>query len=409
MSAALLVDRVVVGDGAVLGPSTVVVGSDGRIARIVPGHASGLAEREVRFGKDTTLLPGFIDTHVHLSIFSGDYQLDLVRLTAEDRALGALAAAQGLVRAGFTTLRSAGDADALGFASFAVARAVDSGVFEGPRIVGAGHYISVTGGGGDVSAFRGRCVAADGLVADGAEEMRLAVRRELRGGADWIKLLATGAFMAASARDSPEFTHVTEAELRACVEEASLRGVPVMAHAHGARGIELCARAGVRSIEHGSFIDDAGIDACLQNDVYLVPTLQVGHFDFSAATMQERSMRLMRETSERHRRCIRRAVQRGVKLALGSDYCGWNPALSAREFAHMAAVGLSPAEAVRAGTLGAAEMLRLERDIGSVHVGKCADLVVVAGDPLADLTLLETAVVAVFRNGKQVAMQSAKL
>ncbi len=414
MSVALLVDRVVVGTGAVLGPSTVVIGEDGRISRVVAGHdsAAKAAARVVRFGKNSTLLPGFIDTHVHLSIFSGDYQLDLLRVSPEDRALRSLAAAQGLLRAGFTTVRSAGDADALGFPSLAVGRAVERGLFEGPRVVGAGHYISVTGGGGDVSAFQGRCasvVAADGLVADGPEGMRLAVRRELRGGADWIKLLATGAFMAAAARDSPELTHVSEEELRACVEEAARRGVPVMAHAHGARGIEQCARAGVRSIEHGSFIDDAGIDACLANGVYLVPTLQVGQHDFSASAMQERSMRLMRETNARHLACIRRAIERGVKVALGSDFCGWQPSLSAREFALLAAAGLSPAEAIRAGTLGAAEMLRLEHEIGSVEAGKCADLVVVAGDPLADLALLETGVVAVFRNGRQVALQNAKL
>jgi imidazolonepropionase-like amidohydrolase len=409
MSVALLVDRVVVGNGAVLGRSTVVVGEDGRIARVLSGHGTVAAAKAVRFGPDSTLMPGFIDTHVHLSIFSGDYQLDLLRVSPEDRALGSLAAAQGLLRAGFTTVRSAGDADAMGFPSLAVGRAVERGLFEGPRVVGAGHYISVTSGGGDVSAFPGRAIAADGLVADGPEAMRVAVRRELRGGADWIKVLATGAFMASAAGDSPEHTHVTDAELHAIVDEATRRGVPVMAHAHGARGIELCARAGVRSIEHASFIDDAGIDACLANGVYIVPTLQVGDFDFSSSAMQERSVRLLHQTKERHIACMRRAAQRGVKMALGSDYCGWKPSLSAREFAHLAAVGLSPAEAIRAGTLGAAEMLRLERDIGSVEVGKCADLVVVDGNPLADLSVLETGVTTVFRNGRQVTMQTARL
>lgn len=171
--AVLLVDRVVVGTGAVLGPSTVTVDEKGRIARVAPGHeASPHQGRVFRFPPGCTLLPGFIDAHVHLSIFSGQYQMDVMTMSPEDRALGSLAAAQGLLRAGFTTLRSAGDADSLGFASFAVARAVAKGSFVGPRIVGAGHYISVTGGGGDLCAFQGRCsgaLAADGLVADGVE------------------------------------------------------------------------------------------------------------------------------------------------------------------------------------------------------------------------------------------------
>ncbi len=240
------------------------------------------------------------------------------------------------------------------------------------------------------------------LIHTRPQGMRLAVRKELKGGSDWIKILATGAFMASSARDSPELTHFSQAELAACVEEARGRGVPVMAHAHGARGIAMCARAGVRSIEHGSFVDEEGIAACVQNGVFLVPTLHVSEHDFSDCAFQERSMQLMRATRERHLACMRAAVRGGVRIVLGSDFCGWPPHRSAREFAHLVGIGMTAHESIRAGTLVAAEMLELEGEIGSVEEGKWADLVVVSGNPLEDVVLLETNVVAVFRSGEAV-------
>lgn len=249
---AILVDRVIVGDGiTVLGPSTVWI-KDGMIERLTTGRAQVFPPHTQvhSFPSGSTLLPGFIDTHVHLSIESGEYQLDLLRKTREDRALLALWAARKLLQEGFTTLRSAGDADSAGVASFAVQRAAERGLFLSPRIVGAPHYISITGGGGDLS-FQGcpHLPVRDGLVADGVEGMQLAVRQELKMGADWIKILVTGAFMASSPGDSPENSHFSQEELHAVVQEATRRNVPVMAHAHGARGITESAKAGVRSIE----------------------------------------------------------------------------------------------------------------------------------------------------------------
>jgi len=200
------------------------------------------------FDEDCTVLPGFIDCHVHLTIFEDDYQLDHLRLSSAAKGLRALKAAQGLLHAGFTTVRSAGDADKY-YPSFAVAKSIEKGEFVGPRIVGAGHYISVTGGGGDINFFSADncpCCVADGVIADGKEQMIAAVRKEIKYGSDWIKILATGAFMSAStgAKDSPENTHMSYEEIRACVEEANRRQVHVMVHAHGSEGIELAANAG---------------------------------------------------------------------------------------------------------------------------------------------------------------------
>lgn len=248
----LVVDNIITAtyETAMVGVHTVVVDEQsGLIHSIVAGDGTNLqGVTLVKCPAGSTILPGFIDCHVHLTIFEDDYQLDHLRLSSAAKALRALKAAQGLLAAGFTTVRSAGDADSF-FPSFAVAKSIEKGEFTGPRIVGAGHYISVTGGGGDInflSPDNCPCCNADGVIADGKEQMILAVRKEIKYGSDWIKILATGAFMSAStgAKDSPENTHMSEEELRACVEEANRRQVHVMAHAHGADGIIKASNAG---------------------------------------------------------------------------------------------------------------------------------------------------------------------
>ncbi len=239
-----------VSDSINSGKVTIVINeATGIIEDILQGEPEEQSGLEVfTFDEDCTVLPGFIDCHVHLTIFEDDYQLDHLRLSSAAKGLRALKAAQGLLQAGFTTVRSAGDADKY-YPSFAVAKSIEKGEFVGPRIVGAGHYISVTGGGGDINFFSADncpCCVADGVIADGKEQMIAAVRKEIKYGSDWIKILATGAFMSAStgAKDSPENTHMSHEEIRACVEEANRRQVHVMAHAHGAEGIALAANAG---------------------------------------------------------------------------------------------------------------------------------------------------------------------
>lgn len=180
----------------------------------------------ITFPPGSTLLPGFIDCHVHLTIGTDDYQLDHLRLSSADKALRALKSAQSLLQVGFTTIRTAGDADVY-YPSFALARSIASGDFVGPRIVGAGHYISVTGGGGDInfmSPDNCGCCSADGLIANGKDEMIKAVRTEIKYGSTWIKVLATGAFMSASTNDvdSPENSHFSQEELEAVVQGMSL-------------------------------------------------------------------------------------------------------------------------------------------------------------------------------------------
>lgn len=336
----IVVDHLINGidEDTIVGPLVVVIDeSTGTITSINFGDGSNLHDINlIRFPPGATLLPGYIDCHVHLTIFEDDYQLDHLRLSSASKALRALKAAQGLLQAGFTTVRSAGDADVY-FPSFAVAKSIEKGEFTGPRIVGAGHYISVTGGGGDINFFAADscpCCNADGVIADGKDQMILAVRKEIKYGSDWIKLLATGAFMSAStgAQDSPENTHMSEEEIRACVEEANRRQVHVMAHAHGADGIAKAANAGeatlqpitsrcrtrtycharydavagCRSIEHASYIDAAGIEACLRNGTWIVPTFMIGEYYDSAGSKtgaQDRMIQLAQQTRERYCTC----------------------------------------------------------------------------------------------------------
>lgn len=369
-----------------------------------------LMQRDIEliiFPDGTTCLPGFIDCHVHLTIGTDDYQLDHLRLSSADKALRALKAAQGLLHAGFTTVRTAGDADTM-FSTFALNRSIMKGDFVGPRIFGAGHYISVTGGGGDINFLSKdscSCCATDGRIADGVDEMVKAVREEIKFGSDWIKILVTGAFMSASTnrKDNPENTHFSEKELRVVVEEASRRQVPVMAHAHGAEGIRMAAEAGCRSIEHASFIDQAGIDACLANNVWIVPTFLIGVYydDMGSVTgHQDRMIELQTAGNERYRDCIRTAVDAGVKVALGSDFVGWDPSITAREFEYLVTWGgLTPWQSICAGTCSAADMLD-QPQLGRVKAGCIADLVVVNGNPLEDIKVLANNVAFVMKGGK---------
>ena len=339
---------------------------------------------------DATLLPGFIDAHIHPLISTDDYQTDHLKWSSAYKALRGLSAVQEVLRAGWTSIRIAGDAD-VHYAHLDLRRAIDAGLFEGPRIYGAGHYISTTGGGGDINYISPEhSVTADGLVVDGPEEIRKAIRREIKFGSDWIKLLVTGAFM--SAKDNPRNVHFSEVELAAAVDEATRRGVPVMAHAHAAEGINMAVRAGVRSIEHGTFLDDEGIELMLEHGTYLVPTTFIGDYyiekgsaDGSQSKMVELSKRYRGEHFER----LGAAIRAGVKVVVGSDGVGFPPDQNAREFALLVEAGMTPMEALQAGTRVAAELLQHEDDIGTLEAGKLADLVAVPGNPLEDMRVLE--------------------
>jgi imidazolonepropionase-like amidohydrolase len=349
---------------------------------------------------DYTVLPGLIDAHTHPLIRSDDYQVEHLKMSSAAKALRGLKVVQDQMRAGWTTLRIAGDAD-VHYAHLEIRDAINSGLFTGPTIVGAGHYLSITGGGGDIH-FLGpeHKVRPDGLLVDGPEEMRRAVRNEVKYGSDWVKLLVTGAFM--TAKDNPKNVHFSPEELNMAVTEATRLGVPVMAHAHSAEGIKQAVRAGVRSVEHGTFLDAEGIALMLEHDTYLVPTIYIGEYyleEQADSEAQKKMLELTRRTRQEYFDNVRQAIRAGVKIGLGTDNVGFPAHLAVRELQMLVEAGMTPAQALQAATVTNAELLGLEGDIGSLESGKKCDLIAVKGNPLENLSTLEK-VRFVMKNGE---------
>lgn len=339
---------------------------------------------------DRTCLPGLIDAHAHILIETDDYQVDHLRRSSAYKALRGLRMVQEMLAAGWTTIRVLGDADVF-YAHLDVRTAIEEGLFRGPRIHGAGHYLSITGGGGDIN-FLGpeHAVTADGLVVDGVDEIRRAVREEVKRGSDWIKVLASGAMM--SVGDDPTRAHFSPEELEVMVEEARRLGVPVAAHAHSAEGIEQAIRAGVRTIEHGTFVDDEGIRLMAERGVYLVPTIYVGDYyleEEAASEAQAKMNELTRRYRAMHVEAVGKAIRAGVKVLAGTDQVGFPVRQGVRELARLVEAGLTPMEAIRAATILNAEMLGRDHEVGSIEPGKLADVIAVPGNPLADLSVLE--------------------
>ncbi len=336
-----------------------------------------------------TVLPGMIDAHAHPLISADDYQNVHLRGSSASKALAGLKRSQDLLANGWTTLRIAGDAD-VGYAHLDIRNAINKGLFTGPRIFGAGHYISVTGGGGDINFLSyEQPVIADGLVVDGPEEVRKAVREEIKYGSDWIKLLVTGAFMTVG--DNPQNVHFSPEELKVAIEEASRRDTPVMAHAHATEGIKMAVRAGVRSIEHGSYLDEECMDLMVQHGTYLIPTLTIGLFfqeQIPDSKSLSKAVELNRKAKENSYKNLSLAIKKGVKVGVGTDYVGFPPDFSAREFGELVKLGMTPMQAIQAGTKVNAELLMKQADIGTIEPGKFADIIAVKGDPLTDITEL---------------------
>ena len=351
-----------------------------------------------------TILPGFIDMHCHpLGDSDDDYQTYHLKNSSADKAMQCLHNVQGMLRAGWTSIRVPGDLD-VGYAHFAVRDAINKGMFDGPRIFGAGHWISVTGGGGDLNFFSDEQsgVKVDGLIVDGVEEMRKAVRNEIKYGSDWIKILVTGAFMTAG--DNPQNVHFSKEELAVALEEATKRDVPVMAHAHSGEGIKMSIRAGARTIEHGSFLDDEGMDMMLKNGTYLIPTLAIGKWflEFNENSVAlAKAIAITKKYKAGTEAMLSKAIKAGVKVGVGTDLTGTDPEYCANEFSELVRLGMTPMQAIQAGTFVNAEALGKLKDLGTLEAGKFADLVAVKGDPLKDINELKK-VKFVMKNGKVV-------
>ncbi len=387
---ALVADRVIDGVSDSARVNTVVV-IDGERIIAVGGRSSIPAGAKVIDLPGMTLMPGFINCHEHPLMYGDDYQNAHLQASSAYKALMGLAALQRQLLAGWTTVRVMGDAD-VHYANQDIRKTIEKGVFIGPRLTGAGHYISITGGGGDINYFSPeQVVIPDGLVADGPEEIRKAIRQEVKYGSDWIKLLVTGAFQ--SVGDNPQNVAFSPEELQAAVSEANRLSVPVAAHAHATDGIKQAVAAGVRSIEHGTFIDDEGMKMMADRGTFLVPTIYVGDYyaEGDKLLAQDKQDDYTANYRVKFVAAVGRAHKQGVKVAVGVDLGGYavDPTVFVREMAVLVEAGLTPMEAIRAGTRVGAELLRWNDRLGTVEAGKLADLVAVTGNPLDDMSALE--------------------
>ncbi|HUF13981.1 MAG TPA: amidohydrolase family protein [Longimicrobiales bacterium] len=360
-----------------------VVVRDGRIAQV--GGSVPAGATVVQLG-DATLMPGWIDTHVHLTgeTLSPTSYLGAVRETALDDALRGVANARRTVEAGFTTVRNVGGR---GFADIALARAIERGDVVGPRIVAAGHSLSITGGHCDETGWAPGILelGVEQGVADGVDEVLEAVRYQIKHGAGVIKICATAGVLSFEGPVGAQ--QFSEEEMRAAVEEAARHGLRVAAHAHGTEGIKAAVRAGVASIEHGSMLDDEAIRMMRERGTFLVPT-QYLSVPILEMDLPEAYQRKAREVVPLMQASFRRAVRAGVRIAFGTDAGVYPHGDNAREFAVYVDAGMSPLEALRSATIHAAELLGVA-DRGAIAEGLLADLVAVPGNPLDDIRVTE--------------------
>jgi imidazolonepropionase-like amidohydrolase len=390
--------RVFDGTGAPIAEADVVV-EDGRIADVGRG-LDGDEQVDVR---GRTLLPGLFDCHTHLMLSHVD-QWRILQTPFSYKFYEAARNLEATLQAGVTTVRDAGGAD------LGMKEAVADGLIRGPRLQISITMISQTGGHADDWFPSGMSVAllpahpgAPPGVVDGPDEMRRKVRELVRYGADVIKVAVSGGVL--SPRDRPHHAHFRQDELDVLVAEATAAGISVMAHAQAADGIKAAVRAGIRSIDHGVYLDDEAISLMLERGAYLVPTLlaPTGVLDAAeaGAAIPEESLGKAREVVDVHRDSFRRAVAAGVKVAMGTDSGVTPHGQNLRELALMAEGGMSPSDVLVASTKNSAELLGLDHELGTLEPGKLGDLVVVDGDPF-ELETLPGRVSAVYQEGRRV-------
>ena len=368
------------------GPVWVVVSGD-TIEAVRAAAPAGLSVVELG---GSTLLPGLIDCHTHLSSRVGLPPTERMKSSAARAAIAGVNNCRNALRAGLTTCRDVGGGELV---DVGLRDAINAGEIEGPRMLVATWPLSMTGGHGDpMNAVNYHwCNDLESGVADGVDEVRKKVRFNIQQGADVIKILASGGVL--SPHDDPRHTGYSLEEMKTAVEEASRQERFVAAHAHGKQAIMWASEAGVRSVEHASYMDDEAARVLRKNGTWYVPTLYVVEpilAEGNPLHIPEENLAKAREVRQHMRGAFRAALRNGVKIAFGSDAGVFPHGDQVREFKIYVAEGMSPMAAIRTATSAAAEMIGWEK-VGAVEPGRYADLVAVSGDPLADITQLERA------------------
>ena len=374
--------------GHMIDNATIVVRGDKIVSLGPPKWENPPANLKTIGLPNATLLPGLIDAHTHLT-FDPNFGYQELGISIPKEALIGAKNAKITLEAGFTTVRNVG---ANGYTDIALRDAVNEGLLPGPRIIASGPALSITGGHCDQNLLPYEWHAKSDGAADGVESVQHKVREIIKYGADVIKICATGGVL--SKGDDPRAAQYTLEEMKAIVADAHRLGRKVAAHAHGAQGILWASEAGVDSIEHGSYIDDAAIAMMKSKGTYLVPT------QYLADWMTENATRIglpamyaekMKTTTAVSRQNVGKAIQTGVKIAFGTDAAVYPHGLNAHEFVVYVQQGMSPLRAIQTATINAADLLGWDK-IGSIEPGNFADIIAVNGDPTKDVTLLQNPV-----------------
>jgi len=372
--------------GAVVNNAFILI-EDDKITAVGP-NVTVPAGAEVIDLKDKTVLPGLIDCHTHMTSQPGNYYEDIFRKSPIDVAVIAHVYAKRTIEAGFTAVRDVGAGE---FIDVALRNAINRGDVVGPRMQVATLTVGATGGHGDTNGFSPylKFGGFSGL-ADGVDEIRKLIRFEIKYGADLIKLVATAGVL--SEEESVGAPQFSQEEMNAAVEEARMWGKRVAAHAHGTEGIKRAVRAGVTSIEHGSFIDDEGIRLMKERGTYLVADIYNDDYilaEFSKLGYPDKIIEKERMVGRTQRENFQKAAKAGVKIAYGTDAGVYPHGGNGKQFAHMVKWGLTPIQAIQAATVNAADLLGWNDKVGVIAPGAFADIIAVDGDPLKDVTEFE--------------------
>jgi imidazolonepropionase-like amidohydrolase len=398
---AIRATRLIDGSGAPpIRDAVIVVRGDSIIAVGTAAEISIPAGAEVVDLGDFTILPGLMDCHDHITGTPGDGgDTQALRESEAHAAIHGVVNARITLDSGFTTIRNVGSST---YADVAVKEMINSGKIVGPRMYVATRGLGITGGHADINGWSHSLdLPGYAEIADGVDEVRKAVRRQVKFGADLIKVTATGGVL--SAGDAVGAQQYSYEELVAIVEEADRAGIKVAAHAHGASGIVQASNAGVASIEHGSLIDEEGIAAMKANGTFVVPTLYALDFiieEGAEAGVPQYGIDKAISIAADQRRLLRRAYQQGVRFAYGTDAAVFPHGRNARDFGILVEeLGVPPLEAIKMATADAAELIGIDAQVGTLVAGKWADIIAVDGNPLDDIRVIEDGVRFVMKGG----------